>query len=135
MYLFDVEEPAFFVRNYGRDQPPRSRRARKCCECLCEIRAGDRYERNTGKWDGRIETFVACVECAELREAVERIAEREDELVAFGELADYMAEPETLDQLDQGLIEKWEARQRVWSGPVSMCTNAATGADWCEDPL
>jgi len=80
-------------------------------------------------------TYVSCAECGELREAVERIAERVDELVAFGELADYMAEPVTLDQLDQGLIEKWEARQRVWRRPVSMCTNAATGADWCEDPL
>ena len=45
----------------------KSRKERKCFECGMEIRAGEPYERVSGKWEGRIDTFHTCRFCVDLR--------------------------------------------------------------------
>lgn len=48
---------------------PISRKDRVCCECAGAIKAGQRYQRATGKSDGSVWTAITCRRCAEIREA------------------------------------------------------------------
>jgi hypothetical protein len=47
-----------------------SRKPRVCYECGSRIKPGDRYERASGKWDGKIITFETCEPCLNLRQWV-----------------------------------------------------------------
>lgn len=47
---------------------PKARREHKCCECGEMIPIGVHYERMTGVWDGRPDTFKTCMSCCEIRE-------------------------------------------------------------------
>lgn len=40
-----------------------------CVECGESIRAGERYERCSGKWDGDMMSIPTCCVCAEVRDA------------------------------------------------------------------
>jgi hypothetical protein len=56
-------EPLFHVVSVRKARKPH-----RCCECKCEIKPGDKYERATGKWDGRIDTFKTCIPCQRIRD-------------------------------------------------------------------
>ena len=45
----------------------KTRKLRRCCECLCEIGVGERYEYVRGKWEGDWDTFRTCLTCARIR--------------------------------------------------------------------
>ena len=49
-----------------------ARKTHVCCECGCEIKSGERYERAEGlnrEGSGSWETFKTCMPCVELRDA------------------------------------------------------------------
>lgn len=46
-----------------------ARKAHRCCECAETIQPGAKYERASGKSDGRIWTVASCALCAEIRGA------------------------------------------------------------------
>jgi hypothetical protein len=56
-------QPAFYT-----SRRVMARRPHRCCECGDAIAVGDRYERVTGKWDGRISTFTTCLNCVDIAE-------------------------------------------------------------------
>jgi hypothetical protein len=41
-----------------------------CSECGREIQIGEQYERVTGKWEGRFDTFRTCLKCQDLRDSL-----------------------------------------------------------------
>jgi hypothetical protein len=61
----DYDRPAFLSRTWQR-----SRKPRHCEECNEQL-LGQRYERSTGMWDRRIDTFFRCEMCAALAQAIE----------------------------------------------------------------
>lgn len=68
---------------------PRMVKARKeheCCECLEPIRVGERYELETGKWDGEWRAYKTCSFCAGERTRIMR-ENKYCEGIAFGDLA------------------------------------------------
>ncbi len=66
-----------------RDDQVMARKTHRCCECRRAIRPGERYNRFTGCWDGKWDTFVTCEECDELRREL-----ADDDGPPFGELSD-----------------------------------------------
>lgn len=44
----------------------KARKAHRCYECGEIIRTGDRYERVSGKWDGKWDTYRFCLPCSEI---------------------------------------------------------------------
>jgi len=50
---------------------PKARKPYRCCECGrgTNILPGERYEKMTGKWDGKFLTFRTCLPCVEIRSA------------------------------------------------------------------
>ena len=59
----DYEAPAFYSKvEYS------ARKEHQCEECGKSIQAGERYERVTGKWDGRMDFFKTCSRCTALRD-------------------------------------------------------------------
>ena len=44
---------------------PKARVQHRCSECGGAIAIGDKYERATGMWDGRINRFKTCLPCVE----------------------------------------------------------------------
>ena len=48
---------------------PVARKPRACCECLRTIAKGERYLRESGKWDSGMNTYTTCSECHEIRTA------------------------------------------------------------------
>ena len=61
----DFEGPEFYNK-----RTPVARKPRECCECGSEIKAGERYEYVTGKWEGRLDSFTTCMDCVDVREAL-----------------------------------------------------------------
>ena len=41
----------------------------KCCECRREIKPGEEYTSDKGKWGGEWDEFKTCADCKSLREA------------------------------------------------------------------
>ena len=58
----DGEAPAFYRR-----KQVKARKSHRCIECSDEIPSGNVYERVTGKWDGRLDTFATCLRCVHVR--------------------------------------------------------------------
>lgn len=48
----------------------KARENHKCCECGETIKPGEKYERASGKWDGKLETFKTCLICVNIRASV-----------------------------------------------------------------
>jgi hypothetical protein len=59
----DCERAEFYHR-----KQVRARKPHKCSECSREIAAGELYERVVGKWEGHVDTILACAQCQEARE-------------------------------------------------------------------
>ena len=60
-------------------------KSHKCVECGDEIKPGERYERYTGVWDKKFNTFKTCGACVALRSAlIDGGLEHED--IEFGRL-------------------------------------------------
>jgi len=49
---------------------PKARKAHVCVECGAEIKSGEVYERTSGVWDGRPDSFATCLPCARIREDI-----------------------------------------------------------------
>ena len=79
--MSDFDQPDFYCATI-----PRARVSRTCCECGATIRAGRRYHRASGKWDGTVQSFSTCLPCNRLRETLAK--ERYDGEGVFGGLAD-----------------------------------------------
>jgi hypothetical protein len=45
-----------------------ARKPHKCYECGGDIEKGHKYERTSGKWDGRMEVYCTCLLCKEIRD-------------------------------------------------------------------
>ena len=45
-----------------------ARKPHRCNECRREIAPGELYERFTGMWDGKIDTYKTCTDCLSVRE-------------------------------------------------------------------
>lgn len=58
-------EPADFFRL----SRPRARKEHRCVECYRAIRAGEKYERSSGKSEGDFWSDATCSTCAEIRKA------------------------------------------------------------------
>lgn len=50
----------------------KARKAHRCCECGAPIAAGHRYHHFSGIWDHQASAFKSCIECAQVRDFVER---------------------------------------------------------------
>ena len=61
-----------------------SRVDRTCCECGQGIHAGERYRDDRGCWDGRWDSFVICMGCDSLSEALLQVVDPTD--IEDGEL-------------------------------------------------
>jgi len=66
------------IIDYGHDcDPPdcfsekmvTARKEHKCCECGEAIKPGEKYEKATGVWDGKWDTFKTCFLCVRVRNA------------------------------------------------------------------
>ena len=44
----------------------KARKEHACCECRRTISKGEEYEHVSGKWDGHMDTFHTCAECADI---------------------------------------------------------------------
>lgn len=64
----DSDGPEFFD-----SREVRARKQHKCCECGKAIEKGEIYEYAVGKWDGDIDTFHTCEECADLRASLKSL--------------------------------------------------------------
>lgn len=82
-----AELPTFF-----KTEVYRSRIARRCEECGGEIAAGEKYQRDHGVWDGQWSTFVLCLNCNALRDAVLAAEDDPTFVVPYGELIMLVAE-------------------------------------------
>lgn len=60
--MSDGEYPEFFSENFHRARKPY-----KCCECKRMIPCGCKYLRSNGKWDGEVDSWPTCEECAMVR--------------------------------------------------------------------
>ncbi len=60
----DVDDPPDFFLS----QQVRARKQHKCAECGRSIGRGEEYERVSGKWDGRMDTFTTCLDCVSIRD-------------------------------------------------------------------
>lgn len=65
---YDVELPEFYHEEWIT-----ARKEHSCCECGTKIQKGVVYQRITGKWDGRIDTFKTCEKCADLRDSLDQV--------------------------------------------------------------
>lgn len=63
VYQGDYDAPETHITSH-----PTARKPHRCCECRELIKSGQRYERVFGKWDGRIDTYLTCELCAEIRQ-------------------------------------------------------------------
>ena len=55
--------PEFFAESF-----PVARKGHKCCECGEEINPGQKYSKETGKWEGEFRTYKTCMPCYRIRE-------------------------------------------------------------------
>ena len=46
----------------------KSRKQHTCLECRREIHKGAQYERSSGLWEGKFETYHVCLDCANIRD-------------------------------------------------------------------
>jgi hypothetical protein len=81
--MCDCEMPEFFDRTY-----PIARREHRCCECFQPIRIGEKYCRNSGKWDGTMGCYKVHVECEELRAELQANSGDFCECIPFGGIAE-----------------------------------------------
>ena len=58
----DIDGPAF-----ESIKTPKARKPYRCHECRRDILPGELYERYTGLWDGRIDTYKTCTDCLSVR--------------------------------------------------------------------
>ena len=58
----DYDPPEFAETSW-----PKARKEHVCCECGYIIPKGEKYERYSGKWDGRMGVYTTCERCADLR--------------------------------------------------------------------
>lgn len=56
--------------SFQSDEWVKARKDHKCCECRKVIAVGERYERSTGKWDGRVKTYKTCAACQDIRQSL-----------------------------------------------------------------
>src|SRR5437016_3960551 len=61
---YDADDNEFYA-----EKVVRARKVHTCCECGATIQTGERYQRATGKSDGRIWSVKTCGPCAEIRGA------------------------------------------------------------------
>lgn len=52
---------------FYREEKPTARKTYKCCECGEEIKAGEKYHKAVGKWDGSLSTYRTCWACYNIR--------------------------------------------------------------------
>lgn len=83
--MSDYEEPSCITYS-----TPRARVSHWCCECHHDIKPGDRYQRITGVWDGRGDTFKTCLNCVALRELLDGSVGPHDEPAALGHLVEWI---------------------------------------------
>jgi len=57
------DQPSFF-----NDDNPVARKEHKCTECGRIIKPGERYKKESGKWDGVFETHRTCFDCLSVRD-------------------------------------------------------------------
>ncbi len=81
------ELPAFFSEQIG----VRARKEHKCCECGEPITPGQLYDKFTGMWDGRIDTYRQHQKCHAACRFI-RDELRDGECIPFGALFDWFAE-------------------------------------------
>jgi len=70
---------------YACDRPT-ARKEHKCCECQGVIRAGEKYHKHHGIWEGEPETYKVCEDCESLRQRADSAIEYKDEMTAFTQL-------------------------------------------------
>ncbi|NOV25928.1 hypothetical protein E5S69_20715 [Cupriavidus necator] len=61
----DYDAPEFYVQ-----ATHKARKAHRCNECRRQIKAGENYERASGKWDGQVDFFKTCEHCVSIRQWV-----------------------------------------------------------------
>lgn len=52
---------------FASTETPGARKPHECCECHETIPVGARYERTSGRWDGRMLAYKTCLSCVEIR--------------------------------------------------------------------
>lgn len=60
----DWDAPTLYNYNFVK-----ARKEYSCCECGRKIHKGAEYQRVTGLWGGRFETYRTCMDCYYIREA------------------------------------------------------------------
>jgi len=71
----------------------KARKQHKCYECGIEIKTGEHYNYHHGVFDGAGHSYKVCLKCDEIRREIESgLNLRYDELIGFGELAEYCCE-------------------------------------------
>lgn len=61
----DYDPADFYIATIRKARKPHS-----CFECGGQILHGEKYEHVSGKWEGRLDTFVTCERCCDIRQWV-----------------------------------------------------------------
>ncbi len=72
-----------------RDNQVIARKPHQCCECKRIIHTKETYNRFTGCWEGKWDTFVTCEECDELRREIHSDLGCYNDGPGFGDLREW----------------------------------------------
>jgi hypothetical protein len=98
---------------------PTARKPHRCCECLRTIEIGERYERVSAKYDGRLADIKTCGDCSAI------IASLQTDCYVHSELRGYLSEIPLARQTDA--MKAFRLR-REWN--YQQITNAKK----CKEP-
>lgn len=63
IYVETVDGPSC-----SKEETRKARKIHKCCECHKEIKKGQKYQYESGIWDGKPESYKICLDCLSMRD-------------------------------------------------------------------
>ena len=92
---------------------PTARFEHRCCECGGIIHRGEKYHRISGIWDNYPSRHKVCVDCEEIRDALNKTACCNDNMVAFDNLFYELTEKENSKYMAMFILNARARRTNV----------------------
>lgn len=92
---------------------PKARKDHKCCECGGTILKGETYNKHSGIWEDRPNSFKVCTDCDKLREKIGLENLRGDDQVYFEELHEFVFNGEDVEDMRAFLKIKEKRRAKI----------------------
>lgn len=111
---------------------PKARKDHVCWECVGTIKAGEKYHKHHGIWQGEAATYKVCLDCDQLRSDMDDGAHPE-ESTAFGYLSENVMENDhdatfffrymAIKRKRGAVIKAWmiEREEQLWIEAGSSC--------------